>query len=78
MRVKYMERLIIIFLIIGWLSTCGEKTQLVRLLDVFIYGPFLIWLGTREREKWIKVFLYFMGATTLTYNLRNFIEHQYP
>ena len=78
MRVKYMERLIIIFLIIGWLSTCGEKTQLVRLLDVFIYGPFLIWLGTREREMWIKVFLYFMGATTLTYNLRNFIEHQYP
>jgi hypothetical protein len=73
-----MERFILIFLIIGWLATRGMKTQLIRILDVLIYGPFLIWLGYSEREKWIKVFLYFIGATTMTYNLRNFIELQYP
>ena len=70
-----MEEYIIIFLIIGWFSASGVKTQLIRVLDVLIYGPFLIWLGYRENKKWIKLFLYFMGSTTMTYNLKHFIEH---
>jgi hypothetical protein len=69
-----MEEYIIIFLIIGWFATSGVKTQLIRILDVLLYGPFLIWLGYRENKKWIKLFLYFMGSTTVTYNLKNFIE----
>jgi hypothetical protein len=59
---------------IGWYSTGGQKSQWVRLGDVFLFGPFLIWLGLREKILWIKVVLIILGTTTIAYNLRNFIE----
>jgi hypothetical protein len=65
---------IIISALIGWYSTVGVKTQLVRLIDIFIYGPFFIWLGfTRAQRDWERVLLFFVGATTITYNLRNYL-----
>lgn len=63
----------IVFLAIGWYSTTSVKTQLVRLADVFIYGPLLIWISTRTRTKWERIVLLFMGMTTITYNLRNYL-----
>lgn len=55
-------------------TTVGVKTQLVRLIDIFIYGPFFIWLGfTRAQRDWERVLLFFVGATTITYNLRNYL-----
>lgn len=63
----------IVFAGIGWYSTTAMKTQLVRLADVFIYGPLLIWISTRTRTKWERIALLFMGATTMTYNLRNYL-----
>jgi hypothetical protein len=63
----------ILFLAIGWYSTTGIKTQLVRLADVFIYGPLLIWISTRTKSVWERIALLFMGATTMTYNLRNYL-----
>ena len=68
-----MEQYILLFLIIGWFASSGVKTQLIRIVDVLLYGPFLIWLGYRENKKWIKLCLYFLGATTMTYNLKNYI-----
>lgn len=73
---KYMEIFILFFFVIGWFATTGTKSQFIRLGDIFVYGPFLIYLGYREKENFIKLFLYFIGATTITYNLRNFIEIQ--
>lgn len=66
--------IIIISALIGWYSTVGVKTQLVLLIDIFVYGPFFIWLGfIRAQRDWERVLLFFVGATTLTYNLRNYL-----
>jgi len=74
---------IIISLFIGWISTAGQKTQFVRLIDVFVYGPFLIYVGTviyqRKSEGskfnnlFVKNMLFLMGGTTIAYNLKNYI-----
>ena len=66
--------IIIISGLIGIYSTTGVKSQFVRLVDVFIYGPFFIWLGFARSRNYIeKIALFFIGATTLTYNLKNYI-----
>lgn len=63
--------LIIIFLIIGWISTTGVKSQWIRLLDVFVYGPLLICISTQIDDIWTKIILVFIGLTTIAYNARN-------
>ena len=68
--------IIIVFLVIGYMATTGAKTQFVRLLDVFIYGPFLIILGFQFENLIIRYLLFFMGATTIAYNLKNYVEIQ--
>lgn len=65
--------ILILFGVIGWFSTTGVKTQLVRLGDIFIYGPILLWIGYEIDTLWKKIALYFMGSTTITYNLRNYL-----
>lgn len=69
--------LILIFFAIGWVSAnAEEKTQIVRLVDVFIYGPALIWIAfvyQGQGEAWVPYFLLFLGATTVSYNLRNYL-----
>ena len=66
--------IIIISGLIGIYSTTGVKSQFVRLIDVFVYGPFFIWLGFARSKNYIeKTALFFVGATTLTYNLKNYI-----
>lgn len=37
--------LICISLFVGYVSTSGSKTQLVRLIDIFVIGPIMIYLG---------------------------------
>ena len=70
-----MEYLLIpLFFLIGWASTIGVKSQTVRILDVLVYGPFLIWLGYKQKEKWIRLVLYFLGTTTISYNMRNYLS----
>lgn len=67
--------IIIISAFIGWYSTVGIKSQFVRLIDIIIYGPFFIWLGyTRANKDWERILLFFIGATTITYNLRNYLK----
>lgn len=73
----YLASLTIIFFIIGWLLATGlGKGQWVRLIDIFLYGPFLIYLSTKDTYTFSsneKLFLLFFGATTISYNLRNFL-----
>ena len=66
----------LLFAIIGWFSTSGVKSQYVRLLDIFVYGTFLIWLSTKKSHILIKLMLLFMGVTTITYNARNFLHEK--
>lgn len=75
---KYFPHLLIFFAIIGWvLSTGTNKTQGVRLVDIFIYGPYLAYLAFQEEYVFStteKVFLLFLGATTISYNARNYLK----
>ena len=65
--------------IIGWFSATGfEKGQGVRLVDIFLYGPYLIYLGMKPTYTFSlieQVFLLFFGSTTITYNARNYLSH---
>jgi hypothetical protein len=68
----------IIFSILGWiLATGNSKTQYVRLLDVFIYGPYLTYLSFQTNYTFTiieKIFLLFLGITTITYNGKNYLH----
>lgn len=65
---------LIISAIIGWFSTTGIKSQGVRLLDIFVYGPFLIYIGTILTNDILAIIMFVLGATSITYNLRNYIN----
>jgi hypothetical protein len=66
-------------LMMGWYSTTGAKSQNVRLLDVYLYGPFLCLLALYPH--WtdhflVRMWLLFFGATTIGYNLRNYLSQE--
>ena len=53
------------------------KSQAVRLWDVWILGPALIWLGTRERRQLNSVeagLLAAVGLGVIIYNGRNYVR----
>lgn len=54
--------------LLGWWAATGEKTQAVRLLDVLVIGPALLFAAPRPLRDLI-------GAATISYNLRNFLLH---
>jgi len=62
---------------IGWLGSLGSKTQFIRLADIFIFGPILIFigLGYLAPSISIKLLLIFIGAGTISYNLKNYLAH---
>lgn len=68
--------LIIIFGIIGWILSKGVKSQFVRLFDIVIYGPILLYIGIKYFSKKlpILIFMLFLGATTISYNLKNYLS----
>lgn len=71
----HIDILVIIFsFVIGLLATNGYKTQIIRAIDVFVYGPFLIYVGSQCDNIYIRYFLFLMGASTISYNLKNFIK----
>lgn len=58
----------------GWVTASGEKSQVVRLVDVLALGPLMIYAGTLQglpREA--RRALVFAGAATVTYNGRNYL-----
>lgn len=72
---QHFDVVILLFsLIIGWIATDGHKTQFVRLIDILFYGPFLIRVGMEFNNKYIRAILFLMGGTTITYNLKNYID----
>lgn len=68
--------IITISLVLGFISTSGSKSQHIRLLDIFIIGPLMIYFGYSvylDTGNWLALILLFFGGTTITYNLRNYI-----
>jgi hypothetical protein len=68
----------ILFSILGWVLANGSsKTQYVRLIDIFIYGPYLTYLSFQTNYTFTiieKIFLLFLGVTTITYNGNNYLK----
>lgn len=68
----------IVFVLIGWMTANGKsKTQYVRLFDVFLYGPYLTYLAFQTEYVFSlieKLFLLFLGVTTITYNAKNYLK----
>ena len=56
-----------------------EKTQLIRLLDVFGIGPLMIYAGYKADEqlsKTIRAALIVTGVATIGYNGRNYVLNE--
>lgn len=52
-----------------------ESVQLVRLADVFLIGPFLVYVGTRrELPIAVRLGLWAVGVGTVIYNGRNYLR----
>ncbi len=75
---KHLPYAIILFSVVGWAFATGSgKAQWVRLVDILLYGPYLLYLSFQTNYVFSaleKLFLAFLGATTITYNLRNYLK----
>lgn len=66
-------------LLLGWVSTEGSKSQSIRLLDIFLLGPLMIYVAITSyfqiviHPTYILLLLFF-GATTISYNLKNYLR----
>ena len=79
-----------IALVLGFVTTTGVKSQWIRIIDVIIIGPLMIYIGISNlaasqqstsasllsasllSASLLNYLLIFFGATTITYNLRNY------
>ena len=60
-----------------------EKSQITRLIDVFLLGPFILWYAihyeyTNKNKKVkpvLKNILVFIGMATIVYNGYNYLSH---
>jgi len=53
------------------------KTQLIRLVDVLVLGPFMIYAARRPRLNALeKTTLTAIGAATVLYNLANYLAER--
>lgn len=53
-----------------------QKSQQIRLLDVFVIGPVIIYAGVQYRSKlpqWLSLSLIAIGVGTIAYNGRNYL-----
>jgi len=64
----------------GWVTSTGVKSQAVRLIDVYALGPLMIYAAiSPAAPPMARAALAFTGASTMTYNARNYLRlRQYP
>ncbi len=75
---KIVMIVILIGLLIGFISTTGSKSQNVRIMDIFLIGPIMIYLGFdgfSHTQNKLNLLLIFFGSSTITYNLRNYLSY---
>ncbi len=54
-----------------------QKSQLIRLADVFLIAPFLFYVSSkREISRFDRNMLFGLGVATLIYNGMNYIENK--
>jgi len=51
------------------------KSQNVRLVDVFLLGPFMVWFGINATvvPEWTSTLMIISGIGTIIYNGRNYL-----
>ncbi len=52
-----------------------QKSQSLRIWDVLILGPVLIYIGQKRLSGWERNFLISAGIATIIYNGRNFLQN---
>ena len=60
-----------------------EKSQITRLIDVFLLGPFILWYAVQykytHKNKKVKPLAYYLmiliGTATIVYNGYNYLSH---
>ena len=51
--------------------------QKVRLLDVFVIGPFLMYSATyKQLPNWVRSGLFIVGVGTIIYNGKNYLKNE--
>ena len=50
------------------------KTQGIRLIDVFAFGPAMIVISAKQPPGWQKQFLFWGGVLTVVYNAGNYLK----
>lgn len=53
-----------------------DFTQKIRLLDIAVIGPLMIYAGVKGKDElpeWVRGVLILLGATTIGYNLINYL-----
>lgn len=55
------------------LRPMGDKTQMVRLLDVFVFGPLMIGAAKDQQSPYFKGALIAIGVGTIVYNAVNYL-----
>lgn len=70
--------LVLVGLISGWMATLGTKSQAIRVVDITLIGPAMIALGgtATTSPMLLRMVVVYFGATTITYNLRNYLAQR--
>jgi len=53
----------------------GDKSQLVRLLDVFVFGPLMIAAARSQRSNYFRTALTVIGIGTIVYNGIHYLQN---
>jgi len=54
-----------------------SKSQNIRLIDVFVLAPIMVYAGTfKSLPTWVRISLIGMGVATAFYNGKNFLENR--
>jgi hypothetical protein len=58
------------------MTECDVKGQGIRLVDVFVLGPFMIWVGVKAEgiPTWAKYTMVASGVATIAFNGANYLR----
>jgi hypothetical protein len=81
MQLAIIFFILAVALMLGYITTSGIKSQWIRVMDIIIIGPLMIYIGISNLDRlsytdyilYLNYLLLFFGATTITYNLKNYI-----
>jgi hypothetical protein len=53
-----------------------QKSQKVRLIDVLLLGPFMIYAGSKLPSRAMQAAMIMAGILTITYNANNYLKNK--